>query len=670
MMSQAEQSDRIAYSSVVYGERRGQCLVVTLDNPPVNAISAELRAGIMAALEAVRSTNDVIAMVLTGGGKTFIGGADIKEFGKPPVEPTLPDVIAAIEAMDKPVVAAINGAALGGGLEVALACHARIAAPSATLGMPEVNLGLVPGAGGTQRLPRLVGPVTALEMITDGKPVAARAALASALIDGIAEDDLLDSAITAAVERAQQPLRRTGTLPVPAFDGSAFEAAATRVLKKARGRTAPAEAIRLVRLASEASLADGLREERATFIRLRDSEESAALRHVFFAERAAGKLAGPEADVAPRDILRVGIAGTGLMGCGIAAAALAAGYWVIALDQTTEAAEKGAARIKDLIMQSVKSGRLSEDAANQQIARLAATADARDLADTDLVIEAVFDDLEVKVALFQQLDGIVRRDTILATNTSYLNPDDIAVRTAFPQRVVGLHFFSPANIMRLVEVVRLARTDADVLATTLGFARKLKKLPVISGVCEGFIGNRIYSAYRSEGERLLEEGALPQDVDRALEAYGFPMGLFAVNDMAGLEIAWARRKRQAATRDPAAPYFEIPDRLCEAGRFGRKTGKGWYIYEDGARRIDPEIDAMIAAYRTEKGLVARELSDTEIVDRLLAAMAREGEALLAEGIAASASDIDVVMINGYGFPGHRGGPMFVQERKRKAGAAP
>ncbi|SMC47489.1 3-hydroxyacyl-CoA dehydrogenase [Rhizobium sp. RU36D] len=668
-MSQGQQSDRITYSSVVYGERRGQCVVVTLDNPPVNAISADLRAGIMAALADVRSKPDVTAVVLTGAGKTFVGGADIKEFGKPPAEPTLPDVIAAIEGMDKPVVAAINGAALGGGLELALACHVRIAAPSATLGMPEVNLGLVPGAGGTQRLPRLVGPVTALEMITDGKPVPARAALASGLIDGIAEDDLVEHAVALALDHAAKPLRRTGTLPVPTYEGSAFEAAASRVLKKARGRSAPAEAIRLVRLATEVPLADGLREERATFIRLRDSEESTALRHIFFAERAAGKLAGPDADATPRDILRVGIAGTGLMGCGIAVAALTAGYWVIALDQTAEAAEKGAARIKDMIGQSVKSGRISEEVASQQIARLAATADPRDLADTDMVIEAVFDDLDVKVTLFQQLDGIVRKDTILATNTSYLNPDDIAARTAVPHRVVGLHFFSPANIMRLVEVVRLAKTEADVLATTLAFARKLKKLPVISGVCEGFIGNRIYSAYRSEGERLLEEGALPQDVDRALEAYGFPMGLFAVNDMAGLEIAWARRKRQAATRDPTAPYFEIPDRLCEAGRFGRKTGKGWYLYEDGARRVDPEIDAMIAAYRVEKGLVARELSDAEIVDRLLAAMAREGDALLAEGIAASASDIDVVMINGYGFPAHRGGPMFARDRKHKAGTA-
>lgn len=658
-MTSAEQgTDRTSFSPVVYGEQRGTCLVVTLDNPPVNATSAEVRAGIAAAIAHAEAEQGIASVVLTGAGKTFIGGADIREFGKPPVDPTLPAVIALIENATKPVVAALNGAALGGGLEVALACHARIAVKSATFGMPEVNLGLIPGAGGTQRLPRLIGPVAALEMITDGKPVDSAKAKASGLIDAIADTDLVAEAVALAATLVGTEPRRTGRLAVPAFNAEAFEATATRVAKKARGRTAPGEAIRLVRLALEQSLETGLAEERATFVTLRDSTESAALRHIFFAERSAGKLSGTDAEATPRNLARIAVAGTGLMGCGIATSALAAGYTVIALDQTQEAADKGRDRIADLIAQNVKAGRLTQAAADEQLSRLSVTADASELADADLVIEAVFDDLDVKLDLFRRLDAIVRPDAILATNTSYLNPDQIAAGTALRERVVGLHFFSPAHVMRLVEVVRCARTAPDVLATALTFARKLKKLPVVTGVTEGFIGNRIFSAYRNEAERLLEEGALPQDVDRAMEAYGFPMGLFTVYDMAGLEIAWARRKRQAATRDPSAPYFEIPDRLCEMGRFGRKSGKGWYLYEEGTRKVDPAIDAMIAAYREEKGHTARQISDEEIMDRLLAAMAREGGALLAEGIAFAPSDIDVVMVHGYGFPSHKGGPMF------------
>jgi 3-hydroxyacyl-CoA dehydrogenase len=657
MTGEPQATETLSFSRTVHGQIEGTTLVVTIDNPPVNATGADVRAGLVAAISHAKNNDDVTAIVITGAGKTFVGGADIREFGKPPVEPSLPAVIATIEASDKPVIAAINGAALGGGLELALACHARIATASASMGLPEVNLGLVPGAGGTQRLPRLVGMEAALDMIAGGKPVKAARALETGLIDRIASGNLISEAIALADELSGKPPRRTGAFPVSTGDEAAFDAMATGFIKRSRGQTAPGEAIRLVRLAATTTLEDGLAAERETFIRLRDSVESAALRHIFFAERAVGKPADLSG-VEPYPLSVIGIAGTGLMGCGIAVATLSAGYTVIALDQSDDAANAGLQRIRGMIEQSVTSGRLSRDAADDQLSRLTATAYAMALSNADLVIEAVFDDLDVKTELFRTLDGVVRPDAVLATNTSYLDPDRIAAATADPERVAGLHFFSPANIMRLVEVVRCARAAPRTMATLLAFARKLKKIPVVTGVCEGFIGNRIFSAYRTETERLLEEGALPQDIDRAAEDFGFAMGPFAVFDMAGLEIAWARRKRQAASRDPSLPYCELSDRLCEAGRFGRKAGRGWYRYEDGNRLVDPEIDRMIGDYRVEKGFSARHIPDTEIVERLLHAMVREGQALIAEGIAAGSDDIDVVMVNGYGFPARQGGPMF------------
>jgi 3-hydroxyacyl-CoA dehydrogenase len=435
-------------------------------------------------------------------------------------------------------------------------------------------------------------------------------------------------------------------------------------LAKARGQAAPAEAIRLVKAASAVSLKDGLAEERATFLRLRGSEESVALRHVFFAERAAGKLEKLDG-IAPRAIKTVGIVGLGLMGAGIAVATLTAGYAVIGVEQTGQAATVGRERIASMLDKAVQSGRLASASRDEFLSRLTVATDNSALASSDLVIEAVFDDFAVKTGLFQTLDGIVRPDAILATNTSYLDPDAIAAATAHPERVVGLHFFSPANIMRLVEVVDCRATEPEVLATALAVAKKLGKLPVVCGVTEGFIGNRIYSAYRREAEFMVEDGASPEQIDAALETYGFPMGIFAVNDMAGLEIAWARRKRQAAARDPAERYVEIADRLCEAGHLGCKSGRGWYDYSAGERAVDPEVTALIDAARAAKGIVPRSFSPNEIVARLLKAMADEGVALLKEGIAARASDIDLVMINGYGFPAHKGGPMFVAGKDRK-----
>lgn len=651
-------NETIEFSATVSTMTRNGVLVVTIDNPPVNATSVDVRSGLEKALAHAETAPDVTGVVITGAGKTFIGGADIKEFGKPAMEPTLPDVIEKIEGLSKPVVAALNGAALGGGLEVALACHYRIASPAAQVGLPEVKLGIVPGAGGTQRLPRLIGIPAALDLITSGRSVKAEEALKLGIIDEVAAGDLVEAAISVALALAGKPLRRTGELNVAAADPAEIEKASVKILAKARGQKAPAEAVRLV-TTSNRPLAEGLADERATFLTLRDSRESAALRHVFFAERESSKVEGLQG-VKPRPVETIGICGLGLMGSGIAVAALGAGYSVIGLDQTSEAAEKGRQRIIGLLERNVASGRLDQPGLEAQKARLSVTVEDVDLAPCDLVVEAVFDDLAVKTDLFRRLDKVIRPDAVLATNTSYLNPDEIAAATTHPERMLGLHFFSPAHVMRLLEVVRCAKTAPDVLATGLAVAKKLRKLPVVTGVTEGFIGNRIFSAYRREAEFLLEDGALPHEVDAALEDYGFPMGLFAVYDMAGLEIAWARRKRQAATRDPSARYVEIADTLCEAGRLGQKTGRGWYAYTEGKRTIDPEVTAIIEAARAKKGISPRAFSKRAIVERMLAAMALEGEALLTEGIAARASDIDLVMINGYGFPAHKGGPMFAR----------
>lgn len=594
--------------------------VFQIDNPPVNALSAEVRRDLQAAIR----DPDCEAIVIIGTGKVFIGGADIREFDQAPVEPHLPDLLLDLENLDKPVVAAINGAALGGGLETAMAAHYRLASPTATFACPEVKLGLIPGAGGTQRMPRLIGLAAATDLIANGRTIDAATALELGLIDRIESEDLRAAAIEQARSMIGSKPVRTADMPVEATQPAVI---------KARGRIAPVEAVRLVSLAADLPLTEGLAEERATFLRLKQSPQSAALRHVFFAERASAKIDGLDG-VKPRELKTIGIVGTGLMGSGIAYAALKAGYRVIAVDQTEEMAARGQERIETLFNAPVRVSHTLEN-----------------LADADLVIEAVFDDLDVKTALFRQLDGIVGPEAILATNTSYLDPDRIAAATAHPARVLGLHFFSPAHVMRLLEVVRCKATAPEVLATGLSFGKKIGKLPILCGVTEGFIGNRMFSAYRRETDLLLDEGALPAQIDAAMEEYGFAMGPFAVFDLAGLEIAWARRKRQGAPR-------VIADSLCEAGRFGQKSGRGWYLYEDGKRREDPEVTAMIEAGRTG----ARDIPAAEIVARLLATLHGEGQKLLAEGIAARSGDIDLVMINGYGFPAHKGGPMFSAEQ--------
>jgi 3-hydroxyacyl-CoA dehydrogenase len=653
----------IAFSETVSGQIVDGVLLIEIAHPPVNALSTDARGGLLAALSHGGATDAIAAMVITGAGNIFIGGADIREFNLPPAEPILPTVLTAIEDSAKPVVAAINGAALGGGLEVALAAHRRIAGPSATVALPEVKLGIIPGAGGTQRLPRLIGIPASIDLIATGRTVDADEARTLGILDRIESGDLRAAAIAEARSLVGATLRRSGACPVAPAAADAIDAATAKALARARGQNAPREAVRLVRLAAERPFAEGLAEERRTFLSLRQSEQASALRHVFFAERAAAKVAGLE-DVKPRRVKTIGVVGMGLMGSGIATSALDAGFTVIAVEQSEDAAAKGRARIEGLLDRALQSGRIDAAAKADRLRRFTSSAALQSLAAADLVIEAVFDDLAVKTELFVRLDGIVRPDAILATNTSYLDPDPIAAATTRPERVLGLHFFSPANVMRLIEVVRCARTAPDVLATGLAVAKRLRKLPIVCGVTEGFIGNRIFSAYRREAEFLLEDGALPQQIDAAIEAYGFAMGPFAVFDLTGLEIAWTRRKRQAATRDPKARYVDIADRLCEAGRLGMKAGRGWYRYPDGKRAADPEVTALIEQRRAAKNIAPRDITDDEIRQRLLGAMAAEGAALLSEGIAARASDIDLVMINGYGFPAHKGGPMFAAEQAK------
>jgi 3-hydroxyacyl-CoA dehydrogenase len=648
----------IGFSACVSGRIVDGVMVVTIDNPPVNAASAAMRAGLAAAVAHARDSTEIESVVITGAGKIFVGGADITEFGKPPVDPILPDICQQIENSAKPVIAAINGAALGGGLEIALACHYRIATATASVAFPEVKLGLIPGAGGTQRLPRLTGIPVAIDLIGSGRSVKAGEARSLGIVDEVVDGDTAGRARAVAAENGQA-FRKTGSLAVPSAPAAEIEAASRKIIAKARGQVAAGVAVGLVVAAQAIALEDGLAEERAVFLRLKDSPEAAALRHVFFAERKAAKIVGLEG-VSPRSVKTIGIVGTGLMGSGIAVAALDAGYCVIGVEQSREAADKGRARIVALLERNLKSGRLDEAGFADRLSRLTVEGGLDALAGADLVVEAVFDDLVVKTDLFRKLDAIVRPDAILATNTSYLNPDEIAAITTRPGRVLGLHFFSPANIMRLVEVVRCAATAPDVLATGFAVAKQMRKLPILSGVTEGFIGNRIFSAYRREAEFLVEDGAEPQDVDAAMEAFGFAMGPFAVFDLAGLEIAWARRKRQAASRDPAERYVDIADRLCEAGRLGQKSGKGWYSYESGAKSVDPDVTAIIAAARAAKAITPHRFGKDEIIHRLLAAMATEGRRLLDEKIAAQPGDIDLVLINGYGFPAHKGGPMFMK----------
>jgi 3-hydroxyacyl-CoA dehydrogenase len=657
-----ESTSRMSISSApVRIQRNGAVVVATIDNPPVNALSLAVRRELLQMFEAAAADRSVSAIVLTGAGRDFVAGADIKEMEAPPVAPSLPDVILAMEACPQPILAAINGHALGGGFELALACDRRIAGPSAIVGLPEVKLGIIPGAGGTQRLPRLVGTAQAMALIAAGRRVVAKEAQSLGLVDDVVDRDLI-AAATAQVAGLKK--RRLSESSAPPSNATDVEKAANEATRAARGVPAVGKAVEMVRLAGTTNFSEGLRAERAAFLSLRESAEAKALRHLFFAERNAQKVPGL-GDAKPRRIERAAVIGAGTMGSGIAIALADAGLPVALIERDAAAAESGLQRVHAIYDRLVVGGRLTQAVAEERFGRIACGADWSAIGAADLVIEAAFEDMEVKREVFRRLDELAPQGAILATNTSYLDVNLIAQATGRPQDVLGLHFFSPANVMRLLEIVRGAATAADVLQTGLALARRLGKVAVVAGVCEGFIGNRIFAAYRRQTEYLLEEGAYPEDIDRAIEDYGFAMGPFAVFDLTGLDIAWATRKRLAATRDPRQRYVAIADRLCEAGRFGRKTGRGWYLYPEGARRPvpDPEVRAIIEGESAAKGIKRRLVTADEIQRRAAAAMVDEAAKILAEGIAQRAGDIDLVLANGYGFPAFRGGPLFAADAR-------
>ncbi|MEZ5839394.1 MAG: 3-hydroxyacyl-CoA dehydrogenase NAD-binding domain-containing protein [Hyphomicrobiales bacterium] len=650
---------------VVHIEREAGIAVILVDNPPVNALGAAVRAGLVAAIAEIAADETIVAAVLACAGRTFIAGADIREFGKPPVEPLLPDVVAAIETSPKPVAAAIHGTALGGGLEIALGCHYRVMSADAKVGLPEVTLGIIPGAGGTQRLPRLVGFAAALDVVTSGRKLGSSEAVELGLADLVVADDVVGAAVSFMRERAEEggPHPRTAELPVPEFDAAAYDKAATAVARKARGQLSPLRAAEAIRNVATMDFADGMRREREIFRELVASDQAAALRYAFFAEREVGKVPGLEG-VEPRPVDRIAIVGAGTMGSGIAIACLDAGFEVTIIETGAEALEKGRGRVTGTYDGMVSRGRIDAATRDARLGRATFAVGLEAASGASLVIEAVFEDMALKRDVFARLDEIMPAGAVLATNTSYLDVDEIARATSRPEAVVGLHFFSPANIMKLLEVVRGAATAPDVLATAMAVARRLGKVAVVSGVCDGFIGNRILATYRKQADFLIEEGALPEEIDAAMLEYGYPMGPYAVADLAGLDISWANRKRLAATRDPRERYVKVADRLCEMGRFGRKTGSGWYDYAGDSRgRPDPVVREVIETASAEAGVTRRAIGADEIRARILAAVVNEAAKVLAEGIAARALDIDMVMVNGYGYPRWRGGPLFEADRR-------
>jgi 3-hydroxyacyl-CoA dehydrogenase len=655
-------------ADVVTRELRGKVLLVTIDHAPVNALSADVRRGLLAAIEAADADHAVEAVLIVGAGRNFIAGADIREFGKPPVPPSLPDVCNRIEACTKPVVAAIHGAALGGGLEVALAAHYRIAVDGAKLGLPEVQLGLLPGAGGTQRTPRLIGAAAALDLILSGRHAGAKEALALGLVDRLGSSgDILAEGLAYVHEllAAHAPVRRTRD--AAALDDGAADRAASlaavataraETAKKSRGLFSPLKIVEAVEAAIEQPFDEGLRLERKLFLQCIDSPQRAGLIHAFFAEREV--LKAPETrNAKPRALDRIGVVGGGTMGAGIAVAVLDAGLPVTMIERDDESLARGRAHIEKVYDGLIAKGRLGAEKKADIMTRWSGSTSYDALADTDLVIEAVFEDLAVKQAVFAELDRVCKAGAVLATNTSYLDIDAIAASISRPADVIGLHFFSPANIMKLLEVVVPTQVKADVVATAFELAKKLRKTPVRAGVCDGFIGNRVLAVYRSAADAMMEDGASPYQIDAAVRAFGFPMGPFQVVDLAGGDIGWATRKRRAATRNPSARYVQIADRLCERGWFGQKTGRGFYLYPEGSRSgaPDPEVEAIIDAERARAGITPRTFTDEEIVRRYMAAMINEGANVVHEGIALRPLDVDVTFLYGYGFPRYRGGPM-------------
>ena len=638
--------------------RDGDVVVVTTDNPPVNALKHEVRAGLTEALAQACDDDAVRAIVIACAGRTFFAGADITEFGKPPQAPSLHDVVAVIEAMLKPVVAALHGTALGGGFELALACHFRVAVPGARLGLPEVKLGLLPGAGGTQRLPRLVGPEKALQMIVTGEPIGAAEAREDGIIDEIVDGDLTAAAIDFArrVVREGRPLRLVRDREEKLV-GEGFADAAETLTRRLRGREAPAACVEAVRNAIVMPFDEGLRRESELFRKLVAGDQSKAQRHIFFAEREAAKVPGIPEGTKLRPIASGAVIGAGTMGGGIAMCFANAGIPVTIVETGRDLLQKGLDRVAANYRTTVSRGGLVADEMERRMGLITGATDLEAVGSADVVIEAVFEEMDLKKRVFSDLDRLAKPNALLATNTSTLDVDEIARATKRPQDVLGTHFFSPANVMRLLEIVRGAATAPDALATAVTLGRRIGKVPVTVGVCYGFVGNRMLARRSVETERLLLEGALPQEVDTAVAAFGFPMGPFAMADMAGLDVGWRIRKGRGERN-------EIEDALCGAGHYGQKTGKGYFRYEAGSRSPlpDPEVEKIILDTSSRLGINRRPIGEEEIVERMILPMINEGARILDEGIATRPGDIDVIWVYGYGWPVWRGGPMYYADR--------
>jgi 3-hydroxyacyl-CoA dehydrogenase len=643
--------------------RPGAVAVIVVDNPPVNALKQAVRAGLKDAFTRARDDASIHAIVLTAAGRTFMAGADITEFDKPPQPPGLIEVFDLMEASKKPIVAALHGTPLGGGLEVALTCHYRVAAPATRLGLPEIKLGILPGAGGTQRLPRLIGVDKALPMILSGDPISAQEALKNGLVDEIVEGDVTEGAIAFArrVLAEKRPLTRARDMKdklKPYRDNpKLYDEVVAKSAKRTRGLAAPAAAIECVRWSFELPFDEAERRVREEFQKLRDGDQSKAQRHIFFAEREAAKVPDLPAGTKPREIKRAAVIGAGTMGGGISMCFANAGIPVTIVETSREALDRGLATVKRNYENTVKRGGLTPDEMERRLKLMTGTTDLDAIREADIVVEAVFEEMELKKQVFGKLDKLARPDAVLATNTSYLNVNEIAKATARPPSVLGMHFFSPANVMRLLEIVRGAETAPDVLATAIAVGRKIGKVPAVVGVTHGFVGNRMLHARGIEAERMLLEGALPQDVDGALTEFGFPMGPFAMGDLAGLDVGWRVRKASGAKA-------EIADALVEAGRHGQKTGKGFYKYEGGSRSPipDPDVEKLIVEASVRHGIKRRNLERKEIFERLIFPLINEGARILDEGIAMRSGDIDVIWVYGYGWPVWTGGPMHYADR--------
>ncbi|MFO0807177.1 MAG: 3-hydroxyacyl-CoA dehydrogenase NAD-binding domain-containing protein [Gemmataceae bacterium] len=649
--------------------RHGDIGVITIDNPPVNAIGPGVPEGILAALESLRGDDTIQAIVLAGAGRTFCGGADIKEFGKltsgqRSLDIGLDPMLDALESCPKPVVCAIHGTAFGGGLEMAMACHYRVAVPGSQVGQPEVKIGLIPGAGGTQRLPRLAGVAKAAEMCAGGEPVRAADALACGILDKLIEGDLVPGAIAFAREFLGKPPRRTrdltAKLGTAAANAPILAMVRDQVAKKARGMIAPAKAVDAVEAAIELPFADGLKREASLFRECLFSDQSKALIHVFFAEREVAKVPGIAKDTPRIPIRRAAVVGAGTMGGGIAMTYANAGIPVLLKEADQAALQRGLDVIQKNYAATVQKGRLSQAQMDERLARIEPTLSYDRFAEADIVVEAVFEGMSLKKQVFAELDRVARPDAILATNTSTLDVDQIASATGRPQQVIGHHFFSPANVMKLLEIVRGKQSSPAVIATSMELAKRLGKVGVLVGNCRAFVGNRMFLPYVREAQFLVEEGAKIEEVDATLAAFGWAMGPLAVLDLAGLDIGWRIRNEYRHLEPPGRKAFRVEDRLCELGHFGQKTGIGWYRYEPGSRTPNPNPDAARFAQdaAAEANIVRRSLSAEEIVERTVYSLINEGAKILDEGIALRASDIDIVYVYGYGFPPHRGGPMW------------